>query len=86
MMSVLEWKKMETIGLITMNNGENRHNPDFIAAILGAFDEIEKDPGISSVVISSGDAKNWSLGIDLQWIFRAMARGIPRASGISCTD
>jgi len=79
MMSVLEWKKMETIGLITMNNGENRHNPDFIAAILGAFDEIEKDPEISSVVISSGDAKNWSLGIDLQWISGAMAKGDTQA-------
>ena len=40
-MSVIEWKKVETVGVITMNNGENRHNPKFIRAILTSFDEIE---------------------------------------------
>ena len=73
-MSIIEWKKVETVGVITMNNGENRHNPDFIRAILTAFDEIEGDPGISSVIIASSDPKNWSQGIDLQWITGAMAK------------
>lgn len=73
-MSVIEWKKVETVGVITMNNGENRHNPDFIRAILTAFDEIEANPGISSVVIASSDPKNWSQGIDLAWMMDAMAR------------
>jgi enoyl-CoA hydratase/carnithine racemase len=73
-MSVIEWKKVETVGVITMNNGENRHNPDVISAILTAFDEIESDPGISSVVIVSSDPKNWSQGIDLTWITGAMAK------------
>jgi enoyl-CoA hydratase/carnithine racemase len=73
-MSVIEWKIVETVGVITMNNGENRHNPDFIRAILTAFDEIERDPGISSVVIASSDPKNWSQGIDLVWMTDAMAR------------
>ena len=73
-MSVIEWKKVETVGVITMNNGENRHNPDFIRTILTAFDEIEADPGISSVVIASSDPKNWSQGIDLVWMTDAMAK------------
>jgi enoyl-CoA hydratase/carnithine racemase len=73
-MSIIEWKKVETVGVITMNNGENRHNPDFIRAILTAFDEIEADSGTSSVVIASSDPKNWSQGIDLAWITDAMAR------------
>ncbi len=74
-MSVIEWKKVETVGVITMTNGENRHNPEFIRAILAAFDEIEGDPAIlSSVVIASNDPKNWSQGIDLQWMTDAMAR------------
>jgi enoyl-CoA hydratase/carnithine racemase len=73
-MSVIEWKKVETVGVITMINGENRHNPDFIRAILTAFDEIEADPGISSVVIASNDPKNWSQGIDLTWMMDAMAK------------
>jgi enoyl-CoA hydratase/carnithine racemase len=73
-MSIIEWKKVETVGIITMNNGENRHNPDFIRAILTAFDEIEGDPAISSVIIASSDPKNWSQGIDLQWMTDAMAK------------
>jgi enoyl-CoA hydratase/carnithine racemase len=73
-MSAIEWKKVETVGVITMNNGENRHNPDFVCAILKAFDEIEGDPDISSVIIASSDPKNWSQGIDLAWITGAMAK------------
>jgi enoyl-CoA hydratase/carnithine racemase len=72
-MSLLEWKKLESVGVITMTTGENRHNPTFIEEILHAFDEIEKDQEISSVVLTSGDPKNWSLGIDLNWIAEAMA-------------
>lgn len=67
-MSILEWKKDQTVAVITMTAGENRHNPDFTAAILKAFDEIEQDESVSSVVIASNDAKNWSQGIDLQWL------------------
>jgi enoyl-CoA hydratase/carnithine racemase len=55
-----------------MTNGENRHNPEFIAAFLGALDEIEKDLSILSVVILSGDTKSWSQGIDLSWIMGKM--------------
>jgi len=73
-MAIIEWKKVETVGVITMNNGENRHNPEFIRAILTSFDEIEGDPKISSVIIASSDPKNWSQGIDLQWITDAMAK------------
>ncbi|HNU86561.1 MAG TPA: enoyl-CoA hydratase/isomerase family protein [Syntrophales bacterium] len=67
-MAVLEWRKEESVAVITLTNGENRHNPDFTAAFLRALDEIEKDPGVSSVVIVSSDPKSWSQGIDLAWI------------------
>jgi enoyl-CoA hydratase/carnithine racemase len=67
-MAILEWRKEDTVAVITMTNGENRHNPDFVSALLGVLDEIEKDPSICSVVILSGDAKSWSQGIDLNWM------------------
>jgi enoyl-CoA hydratase/carnithine racemase len=72
-MSRIEWKKTETVGVITMNDGENRQNPDFVRDLLTAFDEIEQDTEISSVIISSSDKKNWSLGIDLQWMSVVMS-------------
>ncbi len=71
-MAIIEWKKDGTVAIMTMNNGENRHNPDFNRAILNAFDEIENDETVSSVVITSSDQKNWSQGIDVEWIMGAM--------------
>lgn len=73
-MSIIEWEKVETVAVMTMNNGENRHNPLFIEAILASFDQIEQDPAVSSVIIASSDPKNWSQGIDLQWMTEAMAK------------
>lgn len=70
-MPILEWRKEGTVAVITMTNGENRHNPAFTEAILKAFDEIERDESLSSVVIASSDAKNWSQGIDVQWLMGA---------------
>ncbi len=72
-MAVLEWKKDETVGVVRMVNGENRFNPVFIGEFLQVFDEIEKDRGIFSVMITSGDVKNWSQGIDLLWMQGRMA-------------
>jgi enoyl-CoA hydratase/carnithine racemase len=72
-MAIVEWKKYETVAVMVLNNGENRHNPDFIKMFLQTMDDIEQDSNITSMVITSSDAKNWSLGIDLQWITAAYA-------------
>ena len=73
-MAILEWKKEGAVAVITMTNGENRHNPDFAALLLGALDEIEKDTDVSSVVIASSDEKNWSQGIDTNWLMSAYGK------------
>ena len=70
-MPVLEWKKNDTVAILTMTNGENRHNPEFARSLLAALDEIEKDPGVHAVVLASSDEKNWSQGIDTQWMIPA---------------
>ncbi len=67
-MSVVEWKKDESVAIVVMNNGENRQNPAFVEAMNAVFDEIEKDTAISSVVITSADPKNWSQGFDVPWV------------------
>lgn len=74
-MSIIEWEKDESVAVITMTNGENRHNPVFVAALLDIFDEIEKDEMLSSVVITSSDPKNWSQGIDLKWMTETIGGG-----------
>ncbi len=51
-----------------MCNGENRHNPEFISTLLKILNEVEEDETVSSLIIVSNDKKNWSLGIDLEWL------------------
>jgi enoyl-CoA hydratase/carnithine racemase len=72
-MSIVDWKKDETVAIISMGNGENRHNPAFAKAMLTVFEEIEKDTSIYAVILTSSDEKSWSQGIDLAWIGPAFA-------------
>jgi len=76
-MSIVEWKKDETAAVIVMNNGENRHNLDFVHAMNGVLDEIEKDAAVTSAVITSGDPKNWSQGIDVAWMTDRLTNNDP---------
>jgi enoyl-CoA hydratase/carnithine racemase len=54
-----------------MDSGENRQNPAFVEAFLGAMNAIEADPEADAVVIVSSDVKNWTQGLDLGWIITA---------------
>lgn len=72
-MGTMNVRREGTVAILTMDNGENRHNPEFIKDFLEHMDAIEADPEANAVVIASADPKNWSQGIDLQWIVGAMS-------------
>jgi enoyl-CoA hydratase/carnithine racemase len=72
-MSIVLWEKKETVAVLTMNNKENRQNLDFANAMIKALDEIQEDREIFAVIIASSDEKNWSQGIDLQWLMERKA-------------
>jgi enoyl-CoA hydratase/carnithine racemase len=72
-MSIIIWEKKDTVAVLTLNNRENRMNQDFADAMIQALDEILEDKGIFAVVIASSDEKNWSQGIDLQWLMERKA-------------
>jgi len=78
-MAVVEWKKDGTVAILTMNTAENRHNPTFAAGMLKALDEIEADQEVKAVVLASSDKKNWSLGIDLEWMMGSLSRNETQA-------
>jgi enoyl-CoA hydratase/carnithine racemase len=73
-MSIIEWKKDESVAVVVMNNGENRQNAAFVDAINGVLDDIEKDPGVKAVVITSSDPKNWSQGFDVAWMIERVSK------------
>jgi len=78
-MAVVEWKKDATVAILIMNTAENRHNPTFTAGMLNALDEIEADQEVKSIVLASSDKKNWSLGIDLEWMMGRVSKNETQA-------
>jgi enoyl-CoA hydratase/carnithine racemase len=65
----LEKQKMERVGLMILHDGmENRFHPDFMAEIMDTLDKVEKDKEIGALVVTGGDSKFFSNGLDLEWI------------------
>jgi len=70
-MAIVEWKKDETVAIMILNNGENRHNPDFAATFMSVYNEILADKEIKAIVLTSSDPKNFCLGVDIGWMMKA---------------
>jgi enoyl-CoA hydratase/carnithine racemase len=56
------------VATITLKDGENRFNPDFLNAYLGVLDEIERATEATTLVVTSSHEKIFSNGIDLEWL------------------
>ena len=52
------------VAILTMQNGENRHNPLFAKEMLSALNTIKSNESSKALVITSNDEKCFSLGID----------------------
>ncbi|HPM75818.1 MAG TPA: enoyl-CoA hydratase/isomerase family protein [bacterium] len=77
-MPVIRWEKVDSVANVIMDQGENRHNPEFIADFLRVFDEVEADNSIRALVLSSSDPKTWSQGIDLNWVMSILGDEVKR--------
>ncbi|MEM9583719.1 MAG: enoyl-CoA hydratase/isomerase family protein [Pseudomonadota bacterium] len=71
-MALIEYETRGKTALVTMNNGENKQNPDFAQAMLEVIARAEDDRAIRAMVISSSDEKNWSQGVDLNFLNYAL--------------
>lgn len=67
-MALIEWKKDGTVAVVTMCNGANRQNLTFAQTMNGIFDEILSDESLFSLVLTSSDEKNFSQGVDIEWM------------------
>ncbi|MEE4359455.1 MAG: enoyl-CoA hydratase/isomerase family protein [Desulfococcaceae bacterium] len=65
---MIDYTVEDTVALITLDNGENRFNPDFLTAMINVLDEIENSTEALSVVVRSAHEKIFSNGIDLEWL------------------
>jgi Delta3-Delta2-enoyl-CoA isomerase len=67
-MSPVAYTIDDSVAIVTLNDGENRFNPDFLTAFLGVLDEIENETEALSLVVTSSHEKIFSNGIDLEWL------------------
>lgn len=74
-MAIVEWKKDDTVAVMIMNNGENVNNPEWAAAMMAVYNEIEADEEVKALVLTSSDPKNFCLGADLKWVAEHMQAG-----------
>jgi enoyl-CoA hydratase/carnithine racemase len=70
-MGKVNWRREDSVAILTMDDGENRHDPEWVADVLAALDAIEADAQVEAVVWASADPKTWSQGINLPWIMAA---------------
>ena len=72
-MAIINLKREGDVFLLTMQGGENRFNPSFIAEMNQALDEVERSSGPAALVTVGGEEKFYSNGLDLGWL---MGEGI----------
>lgn len=71
-MSLMTLNTQGSVAVITLTNGENRHNPSFAKQLKHTLSEVVANDDHKALVITSSDEKSWSLGIDTDWLMPAM--------------
>jgi enoyl-CoA hydratase/carnithine racemase len=74
-MAVITWKKQGGVAVVDMCNGANRMNQVFSEEMIRCLDEVAADTEVTSVILTSSDEKNFSQGIDVEWIGGKLAAG-----------
>lgn len=71
-MAVIELSAQGQVAVLTMCNGENRHNPVFASQMQARLADVQANEEFKALIITSDDEKNWSQGIDVEWLMPAM--------------
>lgn len=61
-----------SVAILTMTNGENRHNPDFAKDMQTCLNQVLNNKDHKALIITADDEKCWSLGIDTNWLIPAI--------------
>jgi enoyl-CoA hydratase/carnithine racemase len=70
----IDVKMEDHVAVLTLNEGENRFNPDFLTKFLKALDDVEHETKAGALVVTSGHEKIFSNGIDLEWLLPVMQK------------
>jgi enoyl-CoA hydratase/carnithine racemase len=64
----LTYEVDESVAVVSLDDGENRFNPDFLNTFLDVLDAVEKETDARTLVVRSSHEKIFSNGIDLDWL------------------
>ena len=64
---MIDLQREGNVFVLRMTSGENRFNPEFIRAMNAALDEVEGH-GVPSALVTTGEGKFYSNGLDLAWM------------------
>ena len=67
-MPKVTWRKENRIAVVEMCNGPNRMNQVFSQDLNHCLDQVQEDTDIRAMVLTATDEKNFSQGIDVEWI------------------
>lgn len=71
-MSVTELRTEGSVAVLTMTNGANKQNPEFAQSMKSQLQAVLDNEDHKALVLASNDEKNWSQGIDTDWLMAAM--------------
>lgn len=74
-MSVVEWTKQDAVAIVSMCNVANRMNNIFARDFSLCLDQIQADVTVKSIILTATDEKNFSQGIDVEWLGERLAAG-----------
>jgi len=70
----IEIKMEGQVAVVTLNEGENRLNLDFLNKFIDALDHVEKQTDANVLVVRGAHEKIFSNGIDLEWLMPIMQK------------
>lgn len=69
---MIDLKRHDNVFVLHMKSGENRFNREFLAALGAALDQVEADDQ-ATALITTGEGKFYSNGLDLEWMSKSGA-------------
>ena len=64
---MIELERVGPIWVAHLRSGENRFNDEFVEEFGAVFDEVEQ-AGLPSAVVTTGEGRFYSNGLDLEWL------------------